>query len=141
MVVNKWFVALMQFVVAVIAGLQVARGDGIVTVVEQWQFGGLVVSSFGVVALPLLKDGYHAALKLIVALAGAGFAAIVPLVNNAWTFDSTLLVGLAVVNAALVHYGVSARIDGVKAVLADPKKDNQVVQEVDPVGVQVAMRA
>lgn len=138
MVVNKWFVALMQFVVALIASLQVVRGDGIVTVEEQWQFGGVIVSTVGVVFLPLLKNGYHAGLKVAVALAGALVAAAIPLVNQSWTFDSTLIVGLAVVNAALVHFGVQARVDGVKEVLADSKQDDQKVIAVDPTAVEIA---
>jgi hypothetical protein len=138
MVVNKWFVAIMQFVVAVIAGLQVVRGDGTVSVEEQWQFAAVVVSAVGVVFLPLLQGGYHAGLKVGIAAVGALIAAAIPLVNQSWTFDSSLIVGLAVVNALLVHFGVQARVDGVKEVLADSKQSDAKAIEVDPVVVAIA---
>lgn len=138
MVLNKWFVALMQFVVAAIAALQVIRGDGIVTIEEQWQFAAVIVSSIGVVFLPLLQGGYHAALKVGIAALGALIAAAIPLVNQSWSFDSSLIVALAVVNALLVHFGVSARIDGVKSVLADATQSDQKAIAVDPVGVAIA---
>lgn len=136
MVLNKWFLALLQFAVAVIAGLQVIRVDG-VTTVEGWQFAAVVVSTVGVVFLPLLKNGYHAAVKVAVALAGAGVASVITIVNEAWTFDSYLIVGLAVLNAAIAHYGVQAREDGVAAVLADPDQSDAKAVAVDPVMVAI----
>lgn len=137
MVLNKWFVALLQFVVTVIAYLQVIRVDG-VTHVEQWQFVAVAVSTVGVVFLPLLEGKFHAALKVGIALAGALVAAVIPLLNGEWTFDSTLIVGLAVINALLVHFGVQARVDGVKAVLADPSQSDAKAIAVDPAVVRIA---
>lgn len=139
MVLNKWFIALLQLAVALVTGLQVMRVDGI-SVTEGWQFGGLAVAQVGVVALPLLKGGWHAALKVIVALAGAGITAIIPLVTNTWTVDSTIIVILAVLNAAAVQFGIDARVDGVKEALADPNVANSKVFTIEPVVAQIAAK-
>ena len=77
-------------------------------------------------------------LKVIIALLGAGVASVITIVNDAWTFDSYLIVGLAVLNAAIAHFGVAARIDGVKEVLADSTQDDSKVIAIDPVVVRIA---
>ncbi len=140
MVLNKWFVALLQLVITAVTGLQALRADGI-SATEAWQFAGMIVAAFGVVFLPLLENGWHQAVKVIVALVGAGITAIVPLVTNDWSIDSAIIVALAVLNAAAVQFGVDARIDGVKAVVSDPAQSNSKAAAVDPVVYRIVRTA
>ena len=137
MILNKWAIALLQVLFLALTALTAMRVDG-VTTVEVWQFVALVVGAGFTVALKLLAGGWHAALKVVAALVGAFFAAAIPLLANAWTIDSTIVVILAIVNAALIQFGVDARIDSAKSVLLDPTKSNNVIVGVDPVAAKIA---
>lgn len=138
MVLNKWAVALLQLVFVAITALQVYREGGL-TETEAWQFGALVISAAAAVYLKLLKGGWHQALKVSAAIAGAVIAAIIPIVNDTWTLDTWILIILAALNALVIHFGVNARIDGVEQVLADPSLANRPVAVVDPTVTEIVL--
>lgn len=137
MVLNKWFVALLQLVMVAVTALQAARVDG-VTIVEVWQLVAIIAGAGFAVYFPLLKGKWHAALKVIAALLAAAFAAIIPIATEAFTVDSAIIVLMAIVNAAAIQFGVDARIDGVKAALIDPAKSNSAVAVTDPAVYTIA---
>lgn len=137
MILNKWAIALLQVLFLALTALTAMRADG-VTHVEVWQFVALVVGAGFTAALKLIENGWHAGLKVAAALVAAFFAAVIPLLTNAWTVDSTIVVVLAIVNAALIQFGVDARIDSAKSILLDPTKSNNVIVGVDPVAAKIA---
>ncbi len=139
MVLNKWAIALLQVLFLALTALTAMRVGG-VTTVEIWTFVALVVGSIFTVVLKLVVGGWHAGLKVAAALVAAFFAAVIPLLANAWTVDSTIVVILALVNAGLVQFGVDARIDGAKSVLLDPTKSNNVITGVDPAAAKIAAK-
>jgi hypothetical protein len=139
MVLNKWAVALLQLVFVAVTALQVLREDG-VTVTETWQFVALVVASGAAVFVPLLKGTWHAALKVIAALLGAAFAAVIPIATQDWTLDTVIIIIVAVANAAMIQFGVDARLDGVKEIIADPTLANRPVAVVDPAATAIVIR-
>lgn len=146
MVLNKWGVAILQFVIFILTTYTVLNTDGVVTTVEWWQFGGLFVAQVGVIIVPLATGRYAAILKVSVAAGGALFSAVVVIIDTAnggpgWTSGSFIVVALAVANAVAVHFGVDARLDTVKAALANPKVSDNAVAKVDPKAVLIAERA
>lgn len=146
MVLNKWGVAILQLVIFILGTYTLFNADGVVTTVEWWQFGGLFVAQVGVVVVPLTEGGYAAILKVSVAAGGALFQSVVVIIDTAnggtgWESGSLIVVALAVANALAVHFGVDARLDTVKAALADPKVSDAAVAAVDPKAVLIAERA
>lgn len=141
MILNRWGVAILQFVIFILTTYTVFNADNVVTGIELWQFGGLFVAQVGVLIVPLTTGGYEAILKVSVAAAGAAFTAIIVIVDTAnggpgWSAGSIIVVLLAVANAVAVHFGVDARLDGVREALADPARSNASVAAADPGGTK-----
>ena len=139
MVLNKYGVALLQFVYVVIIAFQTFR------TMEQnastvWQLVGVVVGAAFTVGLPLTQGRWAAALKVLSALVAAAITAIIPLALGQWNIDTILVVVMAVVNAAVVQFGVDARIDGVKAAITNSYKDNHSVYTLDPAAYSIAVK-
>lgn len=141
MILNRWGVAILQFVIFILTTYTVFNADNVVTYVELWQFGGLFVAQVGVLIVPLTTGGYKAILKVSVAAGGALFTAIVAIVDTGnggpgWTSGSIIVVLLAVANAVAVHFGVDARLDGLREAFADPKTSSASVAAADPGGTK-----
>lgn len=137
-VLNKYATALLQFVLVLVLAVQASMSEGISTV-EAWQLGAVAIANVGTYFVPLLSSGWIGAGKTGVAILGAIVAAIIPLVNNAWTAETITIVILAGLNALAAQAGVGIRVDSSKAQLAAPEVADVVPVTVDVDAVKAAV--
>lgn len=133
LVLKQYSTGFLTLIITVLTAFQMLNADGL-TETELWQLGGIVASTVGAVFVPLLKSGPAGGLKVGVAVAGAVFAALIPVAPLAggWSTDSIILVGLAALNALATALGVAVRLDSVKEAIADPSVSNAQVHTMDP---------
>lgn len=139
MILNKYLLALIQFVLTVATALQAAVAGGFDTT-EKWQLALLVITTAGAIFTPLLKDGPAWLAKGLVSIVGAIIIAVIPFVTDGWTDESWIIVTVAALNALAAYVGVAVRIDSARRALADDNVDSSVIQAVDPAAVQAAYR-
>jgi hypothetical protein len=141
-IASKYAVAGVQTLVLVLTALMAALTDDVVTTAEWLQLAAVVVTGISVYVVKLLESGWAAAAKFIVALAGAGLSAAIPIVDTVaggpgWSAGSVLIVVLAVANAALTAWGVDVRLDAVKEAIADPQISDRKVATLDPTAYRI----
>lgn len=135
MILNKYMVGLLQFLIISVTALQAAVAGGI-DVTAAWQLAGLVVGAFVSIFVPLLEGPWAGGLKVGGAVVGAVIAAIVPFATGGWDANALVIVVLAALNALATQLGVSIRLDSVKEKLAP----SIVVQEMGFDGSTAAAR-
>ena len=114
---QKYAAALLSLAVVLITALAAAAaGPWTASVI----LGIVVVTLQGFTThlLPLIDGPWRAVLKVGIALILAGISALLPLLTGLpWTFANTLIVILAIVNAAAAQLGVAIRVTPADALL------------------------
>jgi hypothetical protein len=117
---------LLSFTIIILTGLQGLKDFGLV---NDLQYVAMVVSTFVVVVVPLLKVRWAGALKTSLDLAGAGVTIAIPFValwvaGTPVTRDAIVLMIIAFVKAIATEFGVQIRTDWgattPKVLAADP---------------------
>lgn len=143
MISSKYAVAFIQVAVIFVTALAAAITDNVLSTVEAFQVGGILLGAAVSVFAPLLTTGYAGLLKLLGAVGGAVIAAVIPIIDSAnggagWSASAIIIVILAGLNALATHVGVDVRIDAAKQALVSPEVNNIVPEVVDPVATDIA---
>lgn len=141
MILTTYLTPILQFLILVGGGLQVAVNDGAITEAEGWQFVVLTLGAIASFIVPLSRGKWPALLKVLVAAASGAAVLVVDLIAAGgfeWNVSTGLLVAVAALNALAAEVGTDARLASARAAVADPNVDNRVVALADAPAYNVA---
>lgn len=137
---NKLVTPLITIALIVLGYYQLASSDGQMTPLDWVQLGSVLVGAIVTYMVRIVPGKWPAVLKVAGAVIGAILATIATAIIEGTVVNTNLLavILISALNAFAAQTGTDARVDTVKAAIADPDVNTQAAILADPSAAAVA---